>query len=91
MRQQPGGFDYTVSDGNGGTDTGHVTVDITCVDDLPVAVDDDRTVTEDSGATTLNVLGNDTDVENDPITITSATDPADGTVRWSDRSAPGPT
>ena len=76
-----GGFDYTVSDGNGGSDTGRVTVDITCVDDLPVAVDDDRTVTEDSSATTLNVLGNDTDVENDPITITSATDPADGTVQ----------
>jgi VCBS repeat-containing protein len=33
-----GGFDYTVSDGHLGTDTGHVTVDITCVDDAPVCV-----------------------------------------------------
>ena len=28
-----GGFDYTVSDGRGGTDAGHVTVDLTCVPD----------------------------------------------------------
>ena len=31
-----GGFDYTVSDGEGGSDVGHVTVDIACVDDPPV-------------------------------------------------------
>ena len=33
------GFDYRVSDGRGGTDVGHVTVTVTCVDDPPTAVD----------------------------------------------------
>ena len=43
-----GGFDYTVSDGQGGSDVGHVTVDVTCVDDPPVAVGDAATVAEDA-------------------------------------------
>ena len=74
-----GSYDYTVSDGNSGTDTGTVTIDLTCVDDAPVANDDSRTVAEDSGATTFNTLrSNDTDVESDPITITAASDPANG-------------
>ena len=34
-------FDYTVDDGDGGTDTGTVTIDLTCVNDNPVATDDD--------------------------------------------------
>jgi VCBS repeat-containing protein len=46
------GFDYTVDDGNGSTDTGHVTVDITCVDDAPVANDDTVTVSRTRRPTT---------------------------------------
>ena len=76
-------FDYTVSDGNGGTDTGHVTVTVACVDDPPVAVDDDRTVTEDSGPTTFGtLLDNDSDVEGDPISITAATQPGHGSTTF---------
>ena len=68
-------FTYTV---NGG-DTATVTVTVTCVNDAPVANDDSRTVGEDPGATTFGtLLGNDTDVESDPITITGASDPANG-------------
>ena len=33
-------FEYTVSDGNGGTDTGLVTITVTSVNDAPVAEDD---------------------------------------------------
>jgi hypothetical protein len=77
-----GSFSYTVSDGAGGTDTGTVTVDLACVDDLPVAVDDDRTVAEDSGATALTVRSNDTDAEDDPITVTGASDPANGSTTF---------
>ena len=43
-----GGFDYTVDDGNGGTDTAHATVDVTCVNDNPVATDDTASGTEDT-------------------------------------------
>ena len=44
---EPGtfGFNYTVSDGNGGTDTGHVDVRIDCVNDPPVAVGDEYVTT----------------------------------------------
>jgi len=69
-------FTYTV---NGG-DQGSVDVTVTCVDDAPVAEDDAATVAEDSGATPVDVLANDADAENDPITIASAPDPANGTV-----------
>ena len=41
---------------------------VTCVDDPPVAVDDAATVTEDSGATAINVLANDTDIDGGPKT-----------------------
>ena len=47
-----GGFDYTVDDGNGGTDTGHVTIDITCVNDDPIAGADIVTATEDTDLAT---------------------------------------
>ena len=75
-----GAFDYTVSDGNGGTDTGHVTVNLTCVDDPPTAVNDSPTVGEDSGANVIDVLANDTDIDAGPKTVTSVTQPANGTV-----------
>jgi hypothetical protein len=46
----------------------------------PVALNDTATVAEDSGATTIDVLANDSDPNNDPFTIASASDPASGTV-----------
>jgi hypothetical protein len=70
-------FTYTLTPG-GSTATVRVTV--TCVDDPPVAVDDAATVTEDDPATPIDVLGNDTDVDGGPISISSASDPAGGTV-----------
>ncbi|MBJ7358040.1 Ig-like domain-containing protein [Nocardioides sp.] len=79
----PASYDYVVSDGNGGTDTGTVTIDVTCVNDPPVANDDARTVGEDSGPTTFGtLLVNDTDAESDPITVTAASDPANGTTTF---------
>ncbi len=65
-------FTYTISDGNGGTDTATVTVTVDPVNDPPVAVDDIVPVTEDTPVSG-NVLGNDTDVENDPLTVTTFT------------------
>ena len=43
-------FTYTITDGNGGTDTATVNVTVTPVNDNPVANDDSATVAEDSGA-----------------------------------------
>ena len=76
-----GSFDYAVSDGTT-TDTGHVTVDVTCVNDDPVANDDSQTVAEDAAATVIDVLANDTDAELDTITVTGVAQPANGTVTF---------
>ncbi len=64
-------FTYTL---NGGS-TATVAVTVTCVDDDPVAVDDAATVAEDSGATAIDVLANDTDPDGGPKTIASAIRP----------------
>ena len=71
---------YTVTDGNGGTDTATVTVDVTPVNDDPVAQDDTAS-TGFNTPVTVDVLANDTDVDGDPLTLLDATVPADqGTV-----------
>ncbi|WP_417258747.1 cadherin-like domain-containing protein [Celeribacter sp.] len=71
---------YEISDGNGGTDTGVHTVNVTPVDDAPVTEDDTATTPEDT-AVTIDVLDNDTDPDGQPLTISDATVPADqGTV-----------
>ena len=66
-------FDYTVSDGNGGTDTATVTVTVNGLNDTPVAGDDTATTDQDT-ATGGNVLTNDTDPDdNDTLTVTAQT------------------
>ena len=77
---------YTISDGNGGSDTATVFVNVTPVNDAPDAIDDGSaatpllTVAEDSGASApITVLANDVDVDGDTLTVTAATSP-NGTV-----------
>ena len=72
----PETFSYAL---NGGS-TGTVSVTVTCVADLPVAVDDVAMVPEDSAATPLAVLANDSDGDGDPVTIASVIQPVNGTV-----------
>ena len=52
-------FSYEVRDADGDTSTATVAVTVTPANDPPVANDDAGTVTEDSGANTINVLAND--------------------------------
>jgi VCBS repeat-containing protein len=73
----PDTFTYTLSAGGS---TATVSVTVTCLDDHPVAVADAATVLEDVGATAINVLANDTDVDGGPKSISSVTQPANGTV-----------
>ncbi|WP_224360512.1 Ig-like domain-containing protein [Hyalangium versicolor] len=77
-------FTYTVTDGNGGTDTATVTMTVTPVNDPPVANDDSFTVLEDSGATVLNVLANDSSAPDtgETLTVAAVTQPAGGTVTF---------
>lgn len=66
---------YTVSDGNGGTDTATVTFNVAPVNDDPVAADDsDSTAFETE--VQIDLLANDSDVDGDSLTVTSATVPA---------------
>ena len=75
----PDTFTYTASDGNGGTATGTVTITVTSVNDAPMANADSATVAED-GNVNVAVLGNDTDVDGDTLTVASVTQGAHGAV-----------
>ncbi|MFO7902335.1 MAG: Ig-like domain-containing protein [Pirellulaceae bacterium] len=73
-------FNYTIDDGNGGTDTATVTVTIMEENDPPEAVDDSFEVVEDSTDNSLDVLANDT-TAGDPdesLTIVGVSDPDQG-------------
>ncbi|WP_199449797.1 Ig-like domain-containing protein, partial [Vibrio harveyi] len=70
---------YTISDGQL-TDDATVAVTVNPVNDAPVAVNDTVATDEDT-AVTIDVLANDSDPENDTLTITAASVPAEqGTV-----------
>ena len=72
---------YTISDGNGGTDTATVTITIDAVNDAPVAVDDAATMAEDDAQTSIDVLVNDSDVDGDTLTITAVSNVQYGTAQ----------
>ncbi|MDB9524843.1 cadherin-like domain-containing protein, partial [Oscillatoria sp. CS-180] len=69
-------FEYTVSDGNDGTDTATVTVTVVDVNDFsPVAQPDEYTLDEDiplSVAAAQGLLSNDSDGDNDALQVTSS-------------------
>src|SRR5262249_42365812 len=73
-----GAFSYSVNDGHGGTDSQTVTLNVTPVNDAPVA-DADKTITvaEDSANTMLGIAAP-TDVDGDPLAITVTGIPAAG-------------
>ncbi|HMM42271.1 MAG TPA: cadherin-like domain-containing protein [Thermomicrobiales bacterium] len=53
-------FNYTISDGNGGSATATVTITVRPANDPPVARDDAVTIAEDAAPVTIEVLANDT-------------------------------
>ncbi|ELA6591498.1 tandem-95 repeat protein, partial [Vibrio alginolyticus] len=72
-------FTYIVTSG-GVSESTTVNVDVTPVNDAPVAKDDAATTQEDT-AVTIDVLPNDTDIDGDTLRIDSASVPSDqGTV-----------
>ncbi|CAL66806.1 secreted protein containing hyalin domain [Christiangramia forsetii KT0803] len=72
-------FEYTITDGNDGFDSATVTITIGGVNDAPVAVDDSANTDEDT-AVEIAVLNNDSDPDNDPLSVTETTTPENGTV-----------
>ena len=75
-------FVYTLADSDGASDTATATITVEAVNDAPVAVDDALTIDEDSGASTLDVLANDSDVDNslEGTNITLLTGVSNGTL-----------
>ena len=62
---------YTISDGQGGTSIASVAVTVVPVNDPPVAANDTASTNEDVPIT-IGVLGNDTDLDGDSLTVTAA-------------------
>jgi len=85
-------FTYTINDGTGRFDTATVTVDVTPVNDDPVAADDSRTTPEDTPLT-VDVLANDSDVDGDNVLLDSfdLTSVNGGTITRDDNTTPADT
>ena len=79
-------FEYAVSDGNGGTDIGLVTIDVTGVNDAPRTSEDTYTTDEDTPLTVAapGVLANDSDPDNDAMTavLNSGPPPQQGSLTF---------
>ena len=76
-------FDYVVSDGNGGTDTGRVSFFVNPVNNAPAPQGDSFTVVEDNilFMSTSELLDNDVEYDGDTLTVTSVSGAFGGTVR----------
>ena len=76
----PATITYTISDGHGGTATATVSINVVSVNDPPVAENDGPlTTNEDVPLNNIPVLVNDSDLDGDTLTVTSASSPQ-GTV-----------
>ncbi len=75
-------FTYAISDGQGGTASATVTVNVTPVNDAPVANNDSFDVAEDDTLTVAapGVLVNDTDVEGGSLSASLTSGPAHGSL-----------
>jgi VCBS repeat-containing protein len=62
---------YSLSDGNGGTDSSTVSITV-YANDAPIAMDDSAE-TDDRTQIDINVLANDSDADNNSLTVVSAT------------------
>ncbi|NDW46709.1 Ig-like domain-containing protein, partial [Ruegeria sp. PrR005] len=75
----------TVSDGEGGTDEGTLTLTVASVNDAPVA-NSNYAITDQNAQVTFDVVANDTDVDGDELTLASVGNAANGSVSFSGTS-----
>ena len=78
-------FNYTISDGHGGTSTASVNLTVDPANHTPVASGDSASTTANQSVT-IAVLSNDTDPDGDPLSITSVLDVSNGSVAVSGSS-----
>ncbi len=77
-------FTYRATDGTANSNIATVSLTVNAVNDAPVAVNDSYTATEDVVLSIVapGVLGNDTDVEGNPLTAAVASQPTHGTLTF---------
>lgn len=71
-------FEYTIEDGNSGTATALVTMTVESGNSAPIAIADSASA-ETEVLVNIDVLGNDTDADLDPLSVSILTPPSDGT------------
>jgi hypothetical protein len=71
---------FKVNDGKSDSAVGTVSINVTPVNDPPTANDDGTTVKEDAPIVTIDVLANDTDLDNNRFVVMIATQGSDGSV-----------
>ena len=78
-------FDYTIQDSQGAESTATVYITVNAVNDAPVAVDDGAVIDEDTVliADPSAALVNDTDIDGDTLTATSAFNAVNGVLSFS--------
>ncbi len=73
-------FTYITTDTRGAVASATVTITVTNASDDPVANDDVFNIIQNATATTLDVLANDTDPDDNTLSITEVTEPTNGSV-----------
>ena len=73
-------FTFKVNDGTADSALATVSITISPVNDPPVANDDTAATREDTPAVTIDVLANDTDIDNDTLTVTAVSQGTNGSV-----------
>jgi len=73
-------FTYKVSDNMAESAVATALITIKAVNDRPTAKDDSATTQEDTKVSSIDVLTNDSDLENDPLKVTSVTQGKNGRV-----------
>ncbi|MEG3767338.1 reprolysin-like metallopeptidase [Alteromonas sp. 14N.309.X.WAT.G.H12] len=74
----------TVNDGVNDSNSYPLVITVNAINDAPVASDDTATVEQDSEATLIDVLGNDSDIDSDSLSIPSITYTGNSSVSISD-------
>lgn len=75
-------FTYVVSDGSLDSNPATVTVNVISINRAPVSLDDSYTTTEDTPLSVAlpGILGNDSDIDHDSLTVSIVSGPANGSV-----------
>jgi hypothetical protein len=74
-------FTFRANNGTSFSNTSTVNITVNNVQDAPDAVDDTpAAIAEDSGPNVINVLSNDTDIDNDTLTVSAVTQGSHGSV-----------